>query len=112
MACLVLVSTSDGRVGLEGTRHDLEQDHANAHDFFRLVMCFAMLGSLRTAAQGLTIPARFPRRRLFLTLQKPAPDPPDGDQRSRHREGGLLFNGHEEPPVIRAEPGEDIRLIS
>ncbi|MGA7106983.1 MAG: multicopper oxidase domain-containing protein [Terracidiphilus sp.] len=79
---------------------------------FALVMCIAMLGSLRTAAQGLTdsgqtstpsLLSNPPEARSPIVLMA-INDPGTG-------KAAFLFKGREEPPVIRAKPGEDIRLV-
>jgi FtsP/CotA-like multicopper oxidase with cupredoxin domain len=78
---------------------------------FAFVMCITMLGSLRIAAQGFTASGQTstppllsnpPEARSPIVLSA-INDPNTG-------KAAFLFKGHEDPPVIRAKPGEDIRL--
>jgi hypothetical protein len=75
---------------------------------FACVTCIAMLGSLRITAQGFAASGQ-------PAIPPPLSDPAEGRssiQRSKHPEGGLLFNRRESPLVIRAAPGEEIRVTS
>jgi suppressor of ftsI len=75
------------------------------------VMCITMLGRLQIAAQGFTdsgqtsttpLLSNPPEARSPIVLSA-INDPNTG-------KAAFLFKGREDPPVIRAKPGEDIRL--
>src|ERR1035438_819886 len=78
---------------------------------FACVMCIAMLGSMQIAAQAFTashqtstppLLSNPPEARSPIVLSA-INDPNTG-------KAAFSFNGREDPPVIRANPGEDIRL--
>jgi FtsP/CotA-like multicopper oxidase with cupredoxin domain len=74
-------------------------------------MCFAMLGSIRFAAQIGSLSAT-------VSMPEPVSNPPEARSPivltaindPETGKAAFSFNGREDPPVIRAAPGDDIRV--
>jgi suppressor of ftsI len=78
---------------------------------FACVMCFAMFGSMRLTSQAVTAPSTVASQTL-LSNPPEARSPIDLTAINDPDTGksAFLFKGREDPPVIRAVPGEDIRI--
>jgi FtsP/CotA-like multicopper oxidase with cupredoxin domain len=78
---------------------------------FAYVMCFAMCGSIRSTAQAVAAPGSVALQPL-LSNPPEARSPVDLTAINDPDTGkaAFLFKGREDPPVIRAVPGEDLRI--
>jgi len=80
-------------------------------NLFTYLMCFAILGGMRLTAQAVAGESHIASR-PSLSIQPEARSPVVLTAINDPHTGktAFSFNGREEPPVIRAAPGEDIQL--
>jgi suppressor of ftsI len=110
MACLVLISTLGGW-GWRGRSMISNRTSIVRTVSFAFAMCIAMLGSMQIAAQAFT-PSSQTSMPPLLSNPPEARSPIDLTAINDPNTGraAFLFNRREDPPVIRAAPGEEIRI--
>ena len=104
---------SSGKRALRGRKHSVMANLPikEGRNFLAFLACFGLFCSVQLEAQG---------RLSAITVSKPVrlSDPPEtrspvslkAINDPRTGKAAFSFEGHEDPPVIRANPGEDIRL--
>jgi hypothetical protein len=104
MACFVLISTFDNGVAWKGRGMISGRTSIVRTTPFACVTCIAKLSSMRIAEQGFTASgqANPPEARSPIDLTAIS-NPNTG-------RAALLFNRRVDPPVIRASPGEQLRM--